>query len=807
MIFASRIILFLFLTLSLDGFNVHAQDLDIFKSSAPFPVDSMFSSDRLVNLETLPPEKIPEVLRQYLRAEKKSKNREKRNLLALAIGFLYLKKGDFPDAVRYFKKRILGNFILDDFKLEFQTAALVELAKQKLERKRYFSAIQNLLQSIKLRMKIYHSFPGSPFHQSLPRDLAETEKLLGDAYYRTFNYKPAWQAYRKALMRSFPGNEELRLEVYLALAKTYEAAKNFQEAADIYTYLLRNFNDPRAKQAIAHFAQKHKKRIHEKKIDAEFLLSAQRSKTDRRSGKESIPATPPSSSENKGIRDFNQSLMQDDLIFTFERALAVLRDYPGLAATSQIVQKVNWLIVDYLQDHPWIAVIDQITERYPPRTLNALAYELWRNLQPEMAAILYKKILDKYSLEVETCHKALFFLGRIYEDKKDYPRALLFYRRLLTKYDFGTYTTAALFKVPWIERLQGRHESAARDFQKALDFYNSPRHNRLKAAFPHTASFLTATRYWSAQTAARLKQDGSWRSRLEKLIEEFPFDFYAVVARGELGLTLQGLFNPRESQPVAYRMVGLGDVERKRFSRAEKLIAAGFLNYGVRELSKVAQRENHNLEFMFYLSRLFYLAGEYQKAIKISWRIIEREKRDSISGDLARGLFPEAFREQVEFWSEKSKLDVFLILSLIRQESAFNPGIVSSAKAVGLMQLMPATAREVARSMDRNGMLLDELKNPEVNIRLGTAYLKGLLTTFDGNVAFALAAYNAGPNKVKEWVALRSHLVPLEFIESIPYNETRDYVKRVIRNYYIYLTLYKKREIKNFSEILTIPND
>ncbi|MFQ5716287.1 MAG: tetratricopeptide repeat protein, partial [Nitrospinales bacterium] len=405
MIFATRIILFLFLTFPFDGFNVYAKDLDIFKSSAPFPADSMFPADRLVNLETLPPEKIPEVLRQYLRAEKKLKlkDREKRNLLALAIGFLYFKKGDFSDAVRYFKKRVFGNFVLEDFKLDFQAAALVELAKQQLERKRYFAAIQNLLQSIKLRMKIYHSFPGSPFHQSLPRDLAEAEKLLGDAYYRTFNYKPAWQAYRKALMRSFPGNGEFRLEVYLALARTYEAAKNFQEAADIYTYLLRNFDDSQAKQAGARFAKKYKKPIRKRKIDAEFLLSAYGSKTDRRSGEESTfdsaestPAASPSFGENKRIRDFYQSLGQGDLVFTFERALAALRDYPGLEATSRIVQKVNGLIVDYLQDHPWIAVIDQITERYPSRTLNALAYELWRNLQPEMAAILYKKILDKY---------------------------------------------------------------------------------------------------------------------------------------------------------------------------------------------------------------------------------------------------------------------------------------------------------------------------------------------------------------------------------------------------------------------------
>ncbi|MFQ5673329.1 MAG: transglycosylase SLT domain-containing protein [Nitrospinales bacterium] len=812
--FRGNLIPFLTLLLWLPVSTGQTKNLDIFKSGKAFPVDFVYLPERIVNLETLTPEQIPKVLKQYLHAERKVKGREKRNLHNLAIAFLYFKNADYDKAIGYLRNKIIGNFILDDFKIHFHAAALKELARQKLAEKKNIPAIGYLRQSIDLRLKLYRSFPTSPFYFSLPRDLAETEKLLGDAHFNNLSYKAAWRAYRKALMRKFPDNHAHRLQVYLALAKTYESANNLREAVNIYTHLASNFDEPEAGAAAADFVKKYEKTIRKQKLNAEILLAAYSVREASTRGGESAsdsarPGKKPTakSYDNENTRKFYESLSRKDPEQAFAWALKVLRKYPGRKSTRSVVRDVNRLIVEYLRDHPWNTDIDGITSHYPAQILRDLAYNLWRNLNPDAAALLYKKLLHQYPLEVESCHKALFFLGRIYEDKKDYPQAVRFYGRLLREYDHGSYATAARFKISWIKRLEGRHAEAVKDFKDALEFYDSPRYRRLQNAFPNAPSYLAATRYWLAQTAGALGNAEEKTSQLKTLIKESPFNFYAVISRGALGMPLKEFFNEQWRQPLADRMIGLGELPRKRLKRAEQLVAAGFLDFGKQELSQVAGRGTENLPFLFYLSRLFYLAGEYQQSIRLSWKLVSQDKTDFISSDVAKNLFPKAYLNQVESLARKAGLNSMLILSLIRQESSFNPGIVSSANAVGLMQLMPATARQVARQMKQKSPDYEALKNPQVNLPLGIDYLRRLLSSFENNIIYALAAYNAGPQKVREWIAVRSDLTPLEFVESIPYNETRGYVKKVLRNYWVYLSLYKNREIRDIKEILTISGD
>ena len=227
---------------------------------------------------------------------------------------------------------------------------------------------------------------------------------------------------------------------------------------------------------------------------------------------------------------------------------------------------------------------------------------------------------------------------------------------------------------------------------------------------------------------------------------------------------------------------------------------------GMKELSQIPQEED-NHEFLYYLAQLFKRAGGYQRAISLSWGISRKNHHNAISPSLAEILFPKPYVEKAIQETSQYKLSPYLVLALMRQESAFNKKVVSSAQAIGLMQLLPTTATRVARSMGTKLPDQNDLKKPEVNIQLGVKYLSGLLDEFEGNIIFALASYNAGPNKVKQWLETRSHLLPLEFMESIPYKETRNYVKKVLRNYVIYKTLYGEGGIHDFQSILTVRND
>ena len=151
-------------------------------------------------------------------------------------------------------------------------------------------------------------------------------------------------------------------------------------------------------------------------------------------------------------------------------------------------------------------------------------------------------------------------------------------------------------------------------------------------------------------------------------------------------------------------------------------------------------------------------------------------------------LFPFPYREAIVEAARKERLDPLLVASLIRQESCFRPAIRSGAGAIGLMQMMPATARRLNKALglrrpDRR------LTDPAINLRLGCHYLRFLLDRYNGSVPHALAAYNAGEHRVDEWILDLSDQAEW-FVEQIPFSETRTYVKTILRNHYYYRKLY-----------------
>jgi soluble lytic murein transglycosylase len=154
-------------------------------------------------------------------------------------------------------------------------------------------------------------------------------------------------------------------------------------------------------------------------------------------------------------------------------------------------------------------------------------------------------------------------------------------------------------------------------------------------------------------------------------------------------------------------------------------------------------------------------------------------------------LYPKVFWDEVTRLAQRTGLDPYLVMSIMRQESAFDPAAVSASGARGLMQLMPATAREVSGRLKLGELTPGRLEEPGLNITLGTHYFAGLLQRYQGNMVLALAAYNAGPSRAGRWHQQWQHLPPDEFVELLPFRETRLYVKLVLRNLVNYERLYK----------------
>ena len=156
--------------------------------------------------------------------------------------------------------------------------------------------------------------------------------------------------------------------------------------------------------------------------------------------------------------------------------------------------------------------------------------------------------------------------------------------------------------------------------------------------------------------------------------------------------------------------------------------------------------------------------------------------------------FPLPFRSSLEANSKLRDLDPYMVAALIRQESEFNPLALSRAKAYGLTQVMPATGRELSRKLGVARFTAQMLFDPEINLKLGTYYLRMMLNQLDGKWETTLAAYNAGKSRVDYWLTYAAFEEPAEFIESIPFTETRDYVQIVIRNADVYRRLYRPKQ-------------
>ncbi len=203
----------------------------------------------------------------------------------------------------------------------------------------------------------------------------------------------------------------------------------------------------------------------------------------------------------------------------------------------------------------------------------------------------------------------------------------------------------------------------------------------------------------------------------------------------------------------------------------------------VAEILHIANKASRP-DVLVYLSRALQELGEYKRSIGLLSRLPE----EKVIHDVSDILYPLAYWQTVGEVSAQYGLNPFILLSVIREESRFDPNARSVAGALGLMQIMPQTALALDRHLKLDIGDVSEIYNIKVNVSIGAYYLSSLLKEF-GSLPVALAAYNAGHDKVREWIREGRYESPDEFIEDIPYDETRNYVKRVLITYFTYLNL------------------
>ena len=306
--------------------------------------------------------------------------------------------------------------------------------------------------------------------------------------------------------------------------------------------------------------------------------------------------------------------------------------------------------------------------------------------------------------------------------------------------------------------------------------------------YPRSA-LLQKARYWLvAAQAPEGEVPQSLRPLLESVARESPLGFYGMLAARRLGR------EPSEFLADATPESKAGDLrlhpsEVAALRKAEALLQSGDPALGAlarMELREVRPKPAHESEFLVYLADLNSRAGSHLGAFLAVTELIRRGAPQAATTWAARVVFPADRWPLAAAGADDRGIDPVWVLSLMKQESAFDVEALSSSGAVGLMQVMPATAVDTDPAITRRGLPEDA-----ANIRIGTTYMARMLERFRGNIALATAAYNAGPVAVERWMkdfGLKDtdsglSLGILEFIESIPYPETRDYVGSILRNY------------------------
>jgi soluble lytic murein transglycosylase-like protein len=290
-------------------------------------------------------------------------------------------------------------------------------------------------------------------------------------------------------------------------------------------------------------------------------------------------------------------------------------------------------------------------------------------------------------------------------------------------------------------------------------------------------------RYWAALALERKGAGDEAQELLRATHEENPLSFYGTFAGDRLELPILPADLPQGPET--------GDLDDPAIRNAlirlrlhQRVPTAGSFAYELDRLERhLLQRESQAYDFAEALQR-----WEFPIQGTVLGRTIHREEGDW-NLRLLRIVYPFPYREAIVRESRTRGLDPFFVAGLIRQESMFHPTIQSAAGAVGLMQLLPGTGREVAGA---EGIRFSPaiLGDPEINVRLGTSFLASMIRRFDGRAEDALSAYNAGPTRARQWRSRAEYRDTDVFLEHIPFAETRHYVKVVQQNTRIYTALY-----------------
>ena len=384
--------------------------------------------------------------------------------------------------------------------------------------------------------------------------------------------------------------------------------------------------------------------------------------------------------------------------------------------------------------------------------------------------------------------EALYSGGNMYLLKHDPQQATYHYSLLVKMFPKSTYAPSAHWRAAWMNYRLHNYAEAARLMEEQVQIFGA-------------GIEAPGALYWRGRIYEdEEKNFGQAVNYYRALAESFTNSYYAGLAKQRLNvLKTQAAEVAPAAALGAVRVPVIPDLTGELPENEPHLIKARLLaNAALNEyIGPEIQASSTSSEWGALAQAEIYSSyGETTRAIQsmkhsgISFFSLPLDQVPTVYWKL---LFPQPYWADLTANSQKNGLDPYLVASLIRQESEFNAGVVSHANAWGLMQLLPSVGKSAAKKEGIKHFDANMLLNPMTNLQLGTLNLREVMDRFGGQAEYALAAYNAGDVPVRQWLAAGDYKDVAEFVESIPYTETREYVQAILRNREIYHALYSAK--------------
>lgn len=466
----------------------------------------------------------------------------------------------------------------------------------------------------------------------------------------------------------------------------------------------------------------------------------------------------------------------------WKAAVADLESIPRLS-DSKLQGRVLYLIGQSYQGRKWyntaikkfdavIALGDK--SDYLTRATYQAAQCYRRKGHVRTAISKLESFVKKYAWS-ELVDDALYDIAQLREKQGKLELALAAYSRLVEVSPESRYADAALWRMGW------QHFDAER-YEKSYQVFKE-----LKENFPGNR-YAMGAHFWMAKIRERQDQETVARE-IYKEVATSRYWYYSARAKAILGMATS------ELEPKAVQDSALPE-RQPQPAQVPLLMGLRLYEDAISQLNKhLNTAELPATESFYSLIACYEGLAMYDKARELTVRSLESPAFANATREglekLRRKLYPRYYSETVEKYAKLYDVDTFLIHAMILEESRYNAGAVSWAGAIGLMQIMPATGKELAQQAKIRRFRSSMLKQPTVNIQLGTKYIKYLNSLFDGDPMLVTGAYNGGPGRMKRWVTSKNIADIDEFVEKITIRETRLHIKKVIDAYDHYIETYQ----------------